>query len=124
MREETRQVIVEQTVYIADDGKEFDDEDDCKAYEAIGSAERLKMYNYSGIKTNSVENCWYVKLDTFTDTLTFIELCKYDGISHKGIEGPGIYMYTEGNYGKGNDAWTNLSPIIKHIESEDNISGN
>lgn len=124
MRTETRQRVIEEEVYIADDGKEFDDEDDCKAYEVTKACENLKMYNYSGIKTNNVENCWYVKLDTFTDTMTFIEICSYDGVSHKGIDGPGVYMYTEGGYGSGNTAWTNISKIIEHIESEDTISGN
>lgn len=125
MREETRQVIVEQTVFVANDGKEFDDEDDCKAYEVNCSAKNLEMYNYSNVKTDNIDNCWYVKLSTTSDITTFIEFCKYEGVSHRGIDAPGVYMYTEGNYGGGNYAWTDISKIVERFAGrEDKISGN
>lgn len=124
MRTETRQVIVEEEVYIADDGTEFDSPEDCEAHEIRSLAERLKMYNYSGIATDDIDECWYVKLDTFVAAENFIEVCKYDGVSFKGIDGPGVYVYTEGSYGRGTVAWTNITKIIEHIESEDIVSGN
>lgn len=120
MRRKTKTITIEQEVYIADDGKEFDDEDDCIGYEMSLIATQLNMYTHKSVRTNSVTNCWYAKLNTEEEVSSFINLCKFDGISHKGIEKVGLYMYTEGGYGYGNEAWTNLSEIIKSIEeSED-----
>ena len=125
MRTELRKVTVEQEVYIANDGKEFDDEDDCQAYEATCLSQTLKMRNYVGVKTNNLDNCQAVKLDRVSDIMSFVALCKYEGISCTGIVEPGVYMYTEGRYGSANEAWTNISKIIKSFEeSEDNTSGN
>lgn len=125
MREEKRPITIEQTVYIADDGKEFDDEDDCKSYEINQVCESLKMRNYLGVKTNNIDNCQAVKLNSFVEIQSFIELCAYEGVSYKGISEPGIYLYTEGRYGNGNEAWTNISKIIESFEeSEDTVSGN
>lgn len=125
MRTETKQIIIEQAVYVADDGTEFDDEDDCRAYEFRLIGKRLKMYDYSSDPCSSVDSCWYVKFDTVEDVMSFIELCKFDGISYRGVDVPGVYMYTEGGYGSGSDAWTNISKIIENIEeSEDTVSGN
>lgn len=119
MREKTKKIIIEKIVYISDDGKEFEDYDDCEAYEMSLEANRLNMYTHKYVRTNSVTNCWYVKLNTEKEVSTFINLCKFDGISHKGIENVGLYMYTEGGYGYGNEAWTNLSEIINSLgESE------
>lgn len=120
MKVKTKKIIIEQEVYIADDGKEFDDEDDCRGYEMSLVAARLIMYTHKRVRTNSVTNCWYAKLDTDEDVSSFINLCEFDGVSHKGIDKAGLYMYTEGGYGYGNEAWTNLSEIINSIgESED-----
>jgi hypothetical protein len=125
MRTELRKVTVAQEVYIANDGKEFDDEDDCQAYEANLLSETLTMRNYVGVKTNNLDNCQAVKLDRLSDIMSFIALCKYEGISHTGIDEPGVYMYTEGRYGSANEAWTNISKIVKSFdESEDTVSGN
>jgi hypothetical protein len=125
MTEKIRQVMVEQTVYVANDGKEFDDEDDCLSYEASRLSETIKMRNYAGVRTNNIDNCQAVKLDNLDEIVSFIELCKYEGISHTGVHAPGVYMYTEGRYGNGNEAWTNISVIIKSFdESEETPSGN
>ena len=125
VRTETRQVVVEQEVYIADDGTEFDDEDDCKGYEIRLAGQKLKMYDYTGKAGASIDYCQYVKLTTERDVEAFIEVCKFDGISYRGIEQPGVYTYVEGSYGRGNVAWVNISKIMESIEeSEDTISGN
>ena len=125
MRTETRQIMIEEEVYIADDGKEFDDEDDCIAYEITRSCEKIKMRDYRWAQTDDVENCQTVKLDNLDEIKSFIELCKYSGVSHKGIEAPGVYLYTEGRWGACNEAWTNISEMIKSFEESEEInSGN
>lgn len=121
MRIETRQVTVEQEVYIAEDGAEFDDEDDCEAYENALVGQRLKMYDYNEMPCDSLGECWYVKLDTQEEINSFMTLCDYMGVHRSGIKEPGVYMYTEGT----GCTWTNISEVIKSIEeSEDYVSGN
>lgn len=110
---DTRKVLVEKDVYIAEDGTEFDDADDCEAYETRLIGKRLNLYTQSHMRTDNIENCWYAKLDTPEEASDFITLCKFDGITALGVKGPGLYMYTEGTYGHGKDAWTNLLEIIE-----------
>ena len=119
MKTSTKTITVEKEIYIAEDGTEFDDRDDCEAYEYRLIGKSLKMYKYDFSPCQSVEDCCYVKLGIWADVQAFIDLCEYDGISHRGITVPGLYMYTEGRWGAGNDAWTNISEIIRHFDSEE-----
>lgn len=125
MREETRQVTIDSVVYVADDGREFTNADDCEAYEMRCAAKVLKMFNFVGAPCTQADDCEVVKLTTKREVETFIRLCRYDGVSHRGIEGSGVYIYTEGAYGKANIAWTEISGIIDRLkEREDIDSGN
>lgn len=117
MKIETRKVTVEQEVYIAEDGTEFEDEDDCEAYENTCIGENLQMYSYKLIKTTSAGCVRYAKLDTPEQVSNFITLCKAACVSIIGIEDPGIYIYTEGTYGDRETAWINVSRAIKIMES-------
>lgn len=81
MRTETRKVTVEQEVYIAEDGKEFDNDGDCECYEARLAGKRLKMYTHKYTKTDTVEDCYLVKLNSWVDAEDFIKLCRLDGFS-------------------------------------------
>lgn len=120
MKTETRKVTVEQKIYIAEDGKEFDDDGDCACYEARLAGKRLKMYTHKYTKTDTVEDCYLVKLDNWVDAEDFIKLCSLDGFSFKGIAGPGVYLYVEGTYSGGKEAWTNISEIISKVEEVSN----
>lgn len=119
MKTSTKTITVEKEIYIAEDGTEFDDRDDCEAYENSLIGKRLKMYSYDYSPCESVDECSYAKLNTWADVQAFVDLCEYIGVSHKGITEPGLYMYTEGRWGAGNTAWTNISEILKHLESEE-----
>ena len=119
MKISTKQITVEKEIYIAEDGTEFDDQDHCEAYENSLIGKRLKMYSYDYSPCESVDECCYAKLGTEEDVQAFVDLCEYDGISHRGITTPGLYMYSEGRYGFANEAWVNLSEILRHLESED-----
>jgi hypothetical protein len=118
MKTSTKTITIEKEIYIAEDGTEFDDRDDCEAYEYRLIGKRLKMYTYGFSPCQSVENCCYARLDTWADVQAFIDLCTYDGISTRGITDPGLYMYSEGRYGFGNEAWVNITGILKNLESE------
>lgn len=112
MKTETRKVTVEQEVYIAEDGTEFEDLDECEAYETRLIGKHLIMYTFAHDPTDSVEDCWYVKLDTREAVSDFISLCRYEEVSPEGLQEPGVYMYTEGCYGRRNNTWTNIAKIF------------
>lgn len=125
MRTETREVTIEQEVYIAADGEEFDTPEECEEYEARLVGQKLKLYGFRCEPCDFVEDCMYAKLDTQEEIDSFIALCKHDGINYRGIDGPGVYLSVEGAYGYGKGAWCNVSEIIKSLEeSEDTVSGN
>lgn len=120
MRVETRKVTIEEEVYIADDGTEFDDKEECETHELLEKGSQLLMIDYRGYDTDSIDDCWAVNLRSFVETETFVALCKYSDISAKGVEGPGVYIYTEGTYGNRNDAWTNISTIMNALNGGNN----
>lgn len=123
MKISTKKITVEQEIYIADDGTQFDDIDECEAYEMRLEGERLDMYTYEYVRTSVINDCWYAKLDTNEEVSAFINLCKFDGVSSEGIEKVGLYMYTEGGYGRSKEAWTNLSEVIKRIGESEETEG-
>lgn len=110
MRTELREVTIEQTVYIADDGKEFTDEEDCADYEFNLLEKTLDIYNSRYEKADDVESCHIANLRTSADVKNFIKACDLYGITDDGIDGPGLYMY--GDYG---DIWVNLDDVILNI---------
>ena len=118
MRTEIRQVVTEQEVYVADDGTEFTNRDDCEEHEVFLIGTRLKMYDYKFTKTTDVDDCWYVHIRTEYDAKSFITMCGYICVSSRGIDVPGVYMYTD-------KEWVNISSVVKRLEeSEENLSGN
>ena len=112
MKIETRTITIEQDVYIAEDGREFNNEDECRSYEHQLIGRRLAMYSYRCEAIDSAEVCRYVKLDTPDQVAEFKILCIDDRVSIIGIEEPGIYIYTEGTYGDSKTAWINMSKVI------------
>lgn len=121
MKVETRKITVEEEVYIAEDGTEFDDREECETHELLAKGEKLSMVDYRGFETPNIDECWAVNLRNFVETVIFLDLCKYSDISSKGVDGPGVYIYTEGTYGSGNDAWTNISTIIEALNGGDDV---
>ena len=120
MKSEMRKITIEQEVFVAFDGTEFTDEDDCTDYEIGLKLQRFQMLDHNFRLCSSVEECQYVNLKTKEDVEEFIDICVYIGIDCEGLDRPGVYMY----YYHG-DSWTNISEIIeKFDEREDNISGN
>lgn len=115
MRVETRKVIIKEEVYIAEDGTEFDDKEECETHELLKKGEELLMIDYRGYDTDNLDDCWAVNLRSLSEVKTFVDLCKYSDISSKGVDGTGMYIYTEGTYGGRNNAWTNISQIVKDL---------
>lgn len=115
MKKETRKVTVEQEVYIAEDGKEFDDEDDCLSHERDLLEEKLEFYKRD-LTNGTLENCSYVYVKSAEDVANLLTLCDMDGIAISGLSNkPGVYMYS--NRG---DYWINISEVVDTITRGEN----
>lgn len=114
MKVEQRERTITEEIYIADDGTEFDDEDDCLEHERKCALGKIKMYDQNLEETNSLEECHCVNLNTWVALNDFVKACK-DQFNTKGLERPGIYIYTEGTYSNRDKAWTNISEIMKEV---------
>lgn len=106
MTRKTKKVTVEQEVYIACDGTEFEDEDDCIAYEVELTEAKFEMYNHLLHKVDSISECYYVCLNSADNVNQFIDCCKYYGITTNGIRRPAIYAYDD------RDSWINLNSVM------------
>lgn len=111
MRTETKSITVERPVYIAEDGREFADRDDCVAYEMDLLVKDIRFYDTDFNKSNA-DSCLYIDLVTWTDVGNCQKVFDYLGISTKGIGEPGLYMYTD-EYPVRD--WVNLDDIIFKI---------
>lgn len=112
MKVETRKVTVEKYIYIANDGKEFYDESACEIYEMNLVEKTIEFYD-SDFEKSDLESCTYVVLKTPEEIEALKDLCRYYGISNKGIsEKTGIYMY----YDRG-DTWKNISYAVDRIRT-------
>ena len=111
MKVETRKVTVEQNVYIAEDGKEFDDKDECENYEFRLIEKSLKFYTRK-FEECDLESCTYVYLRTDDEVLKLIRLCDLDGITTECLDSVGTYVYDNHI-----DRWINMSAAIARIEA-------
>lgn len=114
MKTEYKEVTVKQKVYIAEDGKEFTDADDCEEYELHLLEDSVNMYDAKYEKTD-FESCIYAHLITEEDVEHFKELCnhRYYRMSDSGIDKPGIYILD--NCSITDKSWVNLDEVIFHI---------
>lgn len=109
MRTELREVIEE--FYIADDGTEFNNEEDCLKYEFDKRVKGgLIFYDAAMDETDCIEDCAFVDLPTEECVKGFRYLLDSSYNFTGGLEEPGVYMWwdTEGQ-------WLNLDWLINHI---------
>lgn len=112
MRVETKKVTIEQEIYIAKDGTEFFSEDSCEQYETKLIEKSLPMWDHKLEKTDDLDGCWYIRLATKEDIRDMIVACKWYGITIRGIENVGMYMYTDGR----DEHWVNLTELMVKLE--------
>lgn len=110
MKIEKREVVVTKEVFIAVDGKEFDNRDACSEHEFILNEARIPFYDHN-FKKSDLDSCTYARLDTEDDVKLMIRLCKHVDITVKGLINPGIYVYT----GYQKDMWLNMTECINRI---------
>ena len=112
MKIETREMTVQQQVYVANDGAEFVSEEECVDYEFRLLEESLKLYDSKYNKVDNVDSCYCADLTTEADVKSFMRACITYGITTEGIDEPGIYIYC--SY----DNWVNIDKVISHIRGE------
>ena len=112
MKTELREVTTTKEVYIADDGTEFEDDDECEAYEMDCLAKTIKFYSHD-LDESDLDQCTYMKCMTQTAFDNVLKLCDYQGLTTEGLCGPGIYMYQGIS-----DKWVNLNDLITAIQDE------
>ena len=111
MRTELREVTVQQEVYVAYDGTEFNSRSKCEDYEIECLEKNLKCYGKNFEKSN-VEECLYVDLTTEEDVKNFKQISEYLDISCLGIEKPGLYLFVD-DYRDVN--WIYIDEVISKI---------
>ena len=113
MRTEYRVVTAEQVVYIADDGKEFDDEEDCAEYEFNLLTASVKKYCYDkNFEPEDIDGCEFVHIPTEKVMKGFKICCDALEIVSDGIDKPGIYMYSDYS-----QTWVNLDDVTSRFKS-------
>ena len=109
MKLDKRKVTVVKDIYIACDGKEFEDKDECFDYEMSLLERRLDFYTHD-FEESDLDECTYVKTVTKADIDILIQLCDHYGISKNGIENEGIYMFESRR-----DGWVNITDAVSRI---------
>ena len=109
MKTETRKVLVDQCVYIAVDGTEFDDEDECAHYEHLLKQKALEMYDENFERCDCIDDCYYAKLNSPEEVQMLIDVLNYETYCiDEAPVNPGIYMWRDGD-------WVNLTEIVEKL---------
>lgn len=115
MKIEMREIIINREVYIANDGTEFDDYDECAGYEIELLEKTLSFYDEQ-LNESTLNGCLFVKLATRKDVDAFIALCEWHGITARGIADEGVYSYSEA----GSGGWIDMTAVIAKINGGNN----
>ena len=113
MRTEYKKIMVEQDVYISDDGKEFLSKRECLEYEYELLKKSIEGYDYK-LRKSDVDECDIVNLKTEEDVKNFIKVFDEEGYEYDGIDKPGLYIYGA------NDIWVNIDEVISKIRGVTN----
>jgi hypothetical protein len=99
MKEEKRTITTEVTYWIADDGTEYTNQDECVAYEQWHVT---KMQEFLGYDENfervEISGWKYVIVPTESDVNTLNTLFKYYGYSYSEFTDTGVYMLVGGTW--------------------------
>lgn len=84
------------TKYIAHDGKEFDDESECRKYEQSLPIKSVTFYDGLGNETPEISQCCYIKIDT-DEALDSLR-ANFNNLDLDGLHWPGVYHYDTDYY--------------------------
>ena len=104
-----RKVLREEEIYIARDGKEFDDEGECLDYENELNIKSIEAYDEEFNKTD-FEGAAYVVIRSDEEIEFIAEVCEYNGWTSEGLDEVGLFHY---NYSYRRDKWEKV--IIPHF---------
>ena len=92
MEKITREVLREEEIYIARDGKEFNDEGECLDYENELDIKSIEAYD-ENFNRMDFEGATYVVIHS-EEEIDFIDkVCDYNGWTSEGLCGVGLYHY-------------------------------
>lgn len=111
MEVKRKEVVIIKDIFVACDGTEFEDEDDCIDYECKLAENKLSCYDEEFEKVD-LDGCDYVDATTEESLKLFRELCKHYGFDQTGISGIGLYWYEPKS-----DTWVNISQIMSNFET-------
>lgn len=113
-------------IYIADDGKQFNDKWECEEYERTAAyskmnhlirgldAEGKKMF-FSQEDFCEAVFTLYIASKEAVDI--FVERSAREGLSNDGIEEPGTYVWDDENlYGRG-EGWVDVSEVLEYLKN-------
>lgn len=101
MKKITKIVSREEDFFIARDGKEFEDEDECLWYENELNIEAIEAYDKNFNKVD-FERATYVVIHSDEELNLITEVCDYNGLTSKGLCEVGLFRF---NYDCGIDKW-------------------
>lgn len=101
MEKITREVLREEEIYIARDGKEFNDEGECLDYENELNINSIEAYDENFNKA-SFEGAIYVVVHSDEELNFICEVCDYNGWTCDGLNENGLYRYNSHYMG---DRW-------------------
>ena len=109
--------MIEKTIYIADDGTEFDNEDECLRYESkIALSElgdRILFFDENRrpleLSCDNYEKCFYIVIKDESAISHFISTMEDEGYSEL-PHSVGVYEYNTYT-----DKWVNLSEKVANI---------
>ena len=92
MKAITRKVEIEKEFYIANDGKEFDDEGECLDYENELNIKSIEAYDENFNRVD-FERATYVVIHSDEELNFICEVCGYNGWTDEGLNENGLYRY-------------------------------
>ena len=88
----TKMVTREEEFYVARDGKEFKDEDECLDYENELNIKSIEAYDEDFNRTD-YENAAYIVIHSDEELNFICEVCEYNGWTSEGFCENGLYRY-------------------------------
>lgn len=110
MEVKRKEVVIMKDIFVACDGTEFEDEDDCIEHEFDIRRQKLACYDEEFDRVD-IDSCDYVDATTEESLALFQEICRHYNYSRFGIEGVGLYWYEPKS-----DTWVNVSQIMSNFE--------
>lgn len=121
MKIDFKEIKVTREIYIAEDGTEFNDKDECLEYEMRLCEKTINFYDGSFNKSDFA-SCVYADLPNSDAIQALINICDYERMPISGLENPGVYLYDEeAHWHKGN-VWVNLTEGMAKIKELGNFA--